>query len=70
MPRKSKHGGPREGAGAPLKDPNAGRRVMISLKVHPDTRDKLKQNATETMSQGEIVDQAVAQWGPGTPDSR
>jgi hypothetical protein len=36
--------------------------VMISVKVHPDTRDRLRQEATDDLSQGEIIDQAVAQW--------
>jgi hypothetical protein len=46
--------------GAPLKDPEAGRRVSITLRVHPRTAATLKRAAGAwKQSQGEIVDMTV-----------
>lgn len=62
MPKKSSHGGPREGAGRKPKDESAGPRVAITVKVHPDTRMTLQVEATPQQSQGEIIDEAVNLW--------
>lgn len=64
----SKRGGARPGAGAPLKDPTAGARVPITIKVAPITAAILRAAAgTEHGSQSEIVDRAVAEWGERHP---
>lgn len=59
--KKSTHGGARKGAGAKPKDPST-RRIMWSGRLHPDTAAKLRTSSSATLSQAEIVDQAVAQW--------
>jgi hypothetical protein len=65
MARKfSKRGGAREGAGRTPKDPEAGNRVPFNARVRPDTLSKIQAHATPELSQGEIVDEAVAQWRP------
>jgi hypothetical protein len=57
--KKKKHPG-----GAPPKDPVAGNRKLVSMRLHPDTISKLKKNATKERSQSEIVDDAVDKWQP------
>jgi len=63
----SKRGGVRPGAGAPLKSPESGPRVAITIKVAPATRSTLKRYVTPGRSQSEIVDQAVATWAQIQP---
>jgi hypothetical protein len=47
--------------GAPLKDPTAGKRISVTLRLHPDTVRRLKYAAGFLRtSQGEAVDRAVA----------
>ena len=60
--KKSQHGGARDGAGRKPKAPEAGCRVPITVKVLPETRDKLRREATADLSQGEIIDWAVRDW--------
>jgi hypothetical protein len=60
--KKSRHGGAREGAGAPLKDENAGPRKMWSGRLHPDTVKILMQRSAPDLSQADIVDEAVHAW--------
>jgi predicted transcriptional regulator len=62
--KKSKHGGPRPGAGAPLKDESAGPRKMWSGRLAQSTIKALQKNAKGGLSQAGIIDQAVAQWSP------
>jgi hypothetical protein len=57
--KKSKHGGPRPGAGAPLKDETAGPRKMWSGRLAPDTIEYLRLTASGSLSQAEIIDKAV-----------
>ena len=46
--------------GAPLKDPKAGRRVPINVRVKPNSRDLLKGAAKRWgMSQGDVLDLAI-----------
>lgn len=65
MTRTKTHGGVREGSGAHPKDPKAGNRVPVTMRLHPATVGKLKRHATPAKSQGEIVDEAVGRWQPG-----
>lgn len=53
------HGGSREGAGAPAKDPSAGARVMWTGRLHPDTVAMLRHYAQRGQSQSGIIDEAV-----------
>lgn len=46
--------------GAPLKDPAAGKRVTVNVRVKPATRDLLKRAAKDWgMSQGAVLDKAL-----------
>lgn len=46
--------------GRPLKDPAAGKRKMVSLKLNPKTHQALREIAAlENQSQSEIVDEAI-----------
>lgn len=58
--KSSNLGGFRPGAGAPPRDPDAGPRVMVSMRLHPDTIRRLKMLAAEIDgSQAVAVDEAV-----------
>jgi hypothetical protein len=52
--------GPKQGR--PLKDPAAGKRKMVSLKLSPNTVNHLKKSRHWGISQSELVDQAVEHW--------
>ena len=59
----SKRGGTRPGAGARLRDPSAGHRVPITIKVAPVTIATLRAHSTTgVLSQSQIIDQAVEVW--------
>jgi hypothetical protein len=48
--------------GAPLADPEAGKRNSITLRVHPDTVRRLKAGSKiRSMSQARLVDWAIAE---------
>lgn len=58
---KISHGGFREGSGSKPKDPDAGPRKMVSVRLHPDTVTGLKRlvNQGNYLSQGEAIDALV-----------
>lgn len=59
---KSKRGGAREGAGAPLKSEAEGVRKMWSGRLSKTSFITLRRYATEKLSQSEIIDEALELW--------
>lgn len=62
---KPKWGGPRIGAGAKPKNPETGNRKHANHRLDVTTVERIKSLSRETgLSQGEVIDRAVAQYLP------
>ena len=59
--KSSNLGGSRPGAGAPPRDPEAGPRIMVTMRLHPDTVRRLKKLVEEGVdpAQSVAVDEAI-----------
>ena len=60
MKEENKHGGARQGAGRKRRDPDAEPRVIIGVRVHPDTKTRLDKLSKKLgITRSAVVEQAL-----------